>query len=91
MPAPGDRCSGDQQLARLPPLGFLKRVPEHRCKGGVGIDDLQIAVGDDNGAVGPVGDQCEQRYPSLQFDLGGDVPDECDNAALTADLDARMR
>ena len=81
----------DKQLDRLPPLRFLDRVPEHSGKRGVDIDDPQIVVGDDNRAVGPVGDQCEQRQPFSSFDLGGDVPNECDGAALTADLDMRKR
>jgi hypothetical protein len=44
-------------------------------------------IGDDDGTVGGVGDPCQQRRPFSQFDLGGDVPNQCDGAALTAGLD----
>ena len=50
-----------------------------------------MAIGEDDGAVGPVGDQTEQIQPLPPFDLGGDVPDEGDGAALTVDLDTRKR
>lgn len=79
----------DQQFACLSPLRFLERIPEHSRKRGVGINDLQIVIGDNNGAAGPVGDQGQQCQPFAHFGLGGDVGNECDQAALTADIDAR--
>ena len=36
------------------------RVAEHSCERRVGIDDPQVLIGDNDRAVGPVGDQIEQ-------------------------------
>ena len=83
--------SAGKQLVRLPPLRFLGRVSEHSGEGGVGIDDLQLAIGDDDGAVGLVGHQIEQRDPLASFDLGGDVTNEDHVIGSAADLDARHR
>ena len=79
------------QLVRPPPLRFLERVAEQGCKRRVDIDDFHFVIGDDHRAVGPVGDSMEQRRRLPSFDLRGDVPDECDGALLTTDLDARQR
>ena len=79
------------EFAGPPSLGLLDRVSEHRGKRRVGIDDLEIAIGDDDGAVGLVGDQFEHGHPFAAYDLPGDISDVSDGAALTVGRDARQR
>ena len=81
----------DEQLVGLPSLRFLGRVSEHAGERRVGIDDAQVAIGDDDGAGGLVGNQVQQRDPLAPFDLGGDVANKDHVAASAADLDARGR
>ena len=81
----------DKQLVGMPSLHFRGRVSQHSGERRVGIDDAQVAIGDDDGAGGLVGHQVQKRDPLAPFDLGGDVANKDHIAASAADLDARGR
>ena len=48
-----------EQLVGLPSLRFLGRIPEHAGERRIGIDDAQVAIGEDDGAGGLVGNQVQ--------------------------------
>ena len=84
------QSSGEQPVGLLS-LRLCGRVSEHSGERRIGIDDAQVAVGDDDGAGGLVGHQVQKCDPLAPLDLGGDVANKDHIAASAAGLDARGR
>jgi hypothetical protein len=66
----------DEELLDILAEHLLRAVAEDAGKGRVGIEDLQLVIGDDDGAVAAVGHRGQQRVLLTQDDVVGDVLEE---------------